>query len=203
MDDALLAILSGVWRTLSDAVADRDSPLRYPVLGTKTDAGPSVRTVVLREVNPSTQGIHCYSDARASKVADVGASPAVVWLFCDPKAGIQLRMDAEATVRTGPKAEATLRKLHPGQLANYLTLGSPGEPIADPRDAYALEDANRASRERPSNDHEQLVGRALAHFAIVETRVMSIDWLQLDSPVSRRARFEREGNDWRASWIIP
>ena len=65
---SLDAIAAEVWRQLAAAVHDRGHAWRTPVLATTDGTVADARSVILREVEPTTQRLCVFSDQRSAKV---------------------------------------------------------------------------------------------------------------------------------------
>ena len=83
-DINLKADLAAMWSLLVRASDDPGDPFRTPALATIGNAGPSVRTVVLRDVIAGLGRLVCYSDRRSPKIADLRQNPRAEWLFYNP-----------------------------------------------------------------------------------------------------------------------
>ena len=121
-----------------------------------------------------------YSDARAGKVIQIDAHPLGTLVMWSPALGWQVRLRLHLqTVTDGLELSSRWARLKLSPAANdYLSLQAPGDPLDNALDA-------RGER---------------AYFALLEARVLSIDWLELHVQGHRRARF---GNDVTARWLQP
>lgn len=185
--DSLADLQALIWATLSRALADIHHPWSLPSLGTSSEDGPEVRTVVLREVDPAWRRLVAYSDARAAKVAEVRADPRVTWHFYDPRQRVQLRARGAAVVEQGTDyARGVWLQVPEANRAHYRTMGPPGMVIAAPAEGhiFAPGDAD--------------------HFAVLVTTIQELDWLWLAHEGHRRAKFVwREADGWQGSWTVP
>lgn len=174
----LAAIATAIWRELGAAAGPGGHGWHTPVLATANGDEPDARTVILREADAETRRLVVYSDARAAKVAQLGAQPRAVLVFWCARLGWQLRVRAAITVETDGIA-LTSRwarvKLSPNA-RDYLSPLAPGAPL------------QAHSRPPPASER--------ANFAVLEAEVLSIDWLALDRAGHRRARFDRDGARW-------
>lgn len=178
--ESLPAIESAVWRELQAAPRDKQHPWRVPVLATTDGEAGDARTVILREVNPEQSTLLMYTDARAGKVAQVAAHPLGTLVLWSPALGWQLRIRVHLqTVTDGLELSSRWARLKLSPAANdYLSSQAPGDLLGNTISA-------RGER---------------AHFALLEARVLSIDWLELHAQGHRRARF---GNHATAHWLQP
>jgi pyridoxine/pyridoxamine 5'-phosphate oxidase len=167
-------------------------------LGTQSGSGVSLRTVVVREVNPLEKTIICYSDKRASKIQEIEINPSVSFLFWDSERKIQLRLSGTATIHT--TSELTNQhwaQTSPSNRRSYLAIPAPGSSQSEP--TSGLPDG-LDTREPTQDESEQ--GRS--NFAVIVSRIQQLDWLHLAKSGHRRAIFQYEAGELvDASWIIP
>lgn len=173
-------VLLDVWRTLSQALGDRDDPNRTPVLATSDAKGSHARTVVLREVRKQDRALLCYTDGRSAKATQIRTNPRVNWLFYDPLVRRQIRAEGRAELHQNDDlvdehwraASSANRKLYAGPPPG-------GEPDA-------------SGSENPR-----------ANFAVLRCIVDRIDWLDQSVPGHRRAQFDWSDGEWLARWVAP
>jgi pyridoxamine 5'-phosphate oxidase len=178
--ESLQAIEAALWRELQAAPRDQQHPWRSPVLATTDGEVGDARTVILREVNAEQRTLLIYTDARAGKVVQIAAHPLGTLVMWSVVLGWQLRLRVHLqAVTDGLELSSRWARLKLTPAANdYLSSQAPGDP---------LDNALGARGER-------------ACFALLEARVLSIDWLELHALGHRRARF---GNDATARWLQP
>jgi hypothetical protein len=178
--DSLEAIQAALWRELAAAPRDRQHPWRTPVLATTDGQIGDARTVVMRDADPTQQTLCVYSDARAGKVTQLARHPQGTLVMWSEALGWQLRVRVQVDVTTdGLEASSRWARLKLTPAAHdYLSALAPGSPLDS-----AL--GTRGDR---------------AHFALLEARVLSIDWLELHALGHRRARFDSAGP---ARWLQP
>lgn len=177
---SLAAIEDTLWRELQTAPRDKNHPWRTPVLATTDGRIGDARTVVLREASREQARLLIYSDARSAKVAQARLYPEGTLVAWSPALSWQLRVRVRIEVSTdGLELSSRWAQLKLTPAAqDYLSALAPGSPLAG---------ALAARGER-------------AHFALLETRVLSIDWLELHEQGHRSARF---ANDATACWLQP
>lgn len=174
-EPTLSSLFDTVWQHLSRGKADRHHPARHPTLATIGPDGPDLRTLVLRGVDRATAMLECHTDAASPKAAQIRADPRValhVWL---PKARLQIRAKAMATLAPGDPM--IFAALPPEAQANYGG-PPPGMPLSGPPET-GMGDPARFTR-------------ILCHLT-------EIDALLLDDP-HRRARYRAESG-WLGQWI--
>jgi pyridoxamine 5'-phosphate oxidase len=178
--ESLQAIEAELWRELQAAPSDKQHPWRNPVLATTDGQVGDARTVILREADHAQARLLVYTDARAGKVAQIGTHPLGTLVMWSPAMGWQLRLRVHLqAVTDGLELSSRWARLKLSPAANdYLSSQAPGDP---------LDKTLSARGER-------------AFFALLEARVLSIDWLELHAQGHRRARF---GNDATSCWLQP
>ncbi len=178
--ESLEAVERALWHELQAAPRDKQHPWRAPVLATTDGETGDARTVILREVNTARATLLMYTDARAAKVAQIATHPQGTLVLWSPALGWQLRLRVHLqAVTDGLELSSRWARLKLSPAANdYLSATAPGDP---------LDSAISARAER-------------AFFALLEARVLSIDWLELHEQGHRRARF---GIDATPRWLQP
>ena len=178
--ETLDAIEAALWRELQAAPSDKQHPWRTPVLATTDGEVGDARAVILRDVDQAQGTLLVYTDARAGKVMQIAAHPLGTFVMWSPALGWQLRIRVDLqTVTDGLELSSRWARLKLSSAANdYLSLQAPGD---------ALNSAISARSER-------------AYFALLEARVLSIDWLELHPQGHRRARFS---NGATPRWLQP
>ena len=179
----LAEIEAAVWQELTRAPRDKHHEWRTPVLATVDESGADARSVVLREVDVRQRLLVVYTDSRAAKVTQLRAQPAATLLLWSRRLGWQLRCRVHGEVFDEGLAVSSRWsrvKLLPAA-QDYLSPAAPGSDVG----AVPTHPAALAHREC---------------FAVIEAKVVSIDWLDLHAEGHRRARFD-EGAV--ARWLVP
>jgi hypothetical protein len=179
-----------LWAELAHAVATRDHPWRQPVLATTcAHRGAQARTVVLREVDPAARTLRLYTDLRTPKVSQLDADPRAQIVCWSPLLGWQLRLSVEVGCETDgldvTSRWAMLRHTRAAQ--DYLSPLAPGSVLPMPTDG----------RDAPP------VGAVRGAFAVLQARVLEMDWLALDPQGHRRAVFDFRDATPIARWLVP
>lgn len=176
-ETTLTGLFDTVWQHLARGKADRHHPARHPTLATIGPDGPELRTLVLRGIDRTLAMLELHTDAASPKVAQIAADPRVALHVWVPKARLQIRATARATLAPGDPE--TFAVLPPEAQANYGG-PPPGTPVSD-----------RA---------ETGIGDP-ARFTKILCHLTEIDALILSDP-HRRARFTAERR-WAGHWIAP
>lgn len=185
--DSLAAVQAALWQELARASHDKHHEWRTPVLATVDGDAADARTVVLREVDAESSTLIIFSDARAAKLAQLQAHPVGTLVLWSRRLSWQLRLRVQLSAQTEGLAVASRwarLKLSPAA-QDYLSPLAPGQ-------AWALPDV-----EVPPATASPAADRG--HFALLQARVLSADWLELHRAGHRRARFDDEG----ARWLVP
>ena len=183
---------------LARGVRDRRSALHLAVLASAGDDGfPAARTVVLRAVDTAARTLRVHTDRRSAKFAELTADPRAALLFYEPRARLQVRFRALATLHAG---DDVARGIWQGVAATsrrcYLGL-APGSVSAGPVSGLPPELETRGPTPEES-------APGAANFCAVTLRLLTLDWLHLAAGGHRRARF-----DWTdpaapaATWLAP
>lgn len=184
--DSLEELESRLWSELGHSVADPRHPWGLPALATCDGQGPDVRTVVLREVDRTWRRLVAYSDARATKIAQLRANARTAWRFYDPRSRVQLRARGVSLVEHQTDFSRRAWELVPeANRANYRTMGVPGAPITGPAEGHIFAPGGAEN------------------FALIVTTISELDWLWLAPSGHRRALFEWREGHWQAHWTVP
>ncbi len=176
-----------IWTQLRHAVADRDSPMRTPVLASiDLDGSPRVRTVVLREVDRAVYGVVFHTDVRSPKINQLGRDPRVELCFYDPTSRVQIRLRGRASINDASSAVNQAI----GQSLPELN-----------RNAYRGAAAPSSVDRR--GDVGPLATDGRAHFAAVSVVVSHVDWLWLAPGGHQRLSFARADGPWRCDVLVP
>ncbi len=166
------------WLELERAAQERDHGWRTLALATVDADRADARVVILREVDAAAQCLRFYTDARSSKVAQIGLQPLGTLLAWCPRLSWQLRLQVRLRVDTEEHSVqprwARLRMTPAAQ--DYLSPLAPGLPLG-------------ATEREPG-------GSARTNFAVVHADVLGVDWLELHADGHRRARFDAQGETW-------
>ncbi|MEM8615606.1 MAG: pyridoxamine 5'-phosphate oxidase family protein [Pseudomonadota bacterium] len=184
-DDDFAELAARALALLGRGTVDRRSKLRWFTLATVSPEGlPQARTVVLRTVDRTARTLTLYSDARATKMADITAQPRVMCHFFDSDAMVQMRWSGQAIVHhEGAVWQRHWQGLTDRGKRDYASLAAPG--AAEPDTAY---DASMAE----------------VYFRAIEVQLQALDWLSLSRDGHRRARLQwSDDGDVTGDWVVP
>jgi len=171
-----------VWGTLGRGVADAKHPARRPTFATTSPEGwPEARTVVLRSADREAGEVSLHTDLYSDKIKSLRASPRAALHIWDAKQDLQIRLQAEVTIRSGPETQALWDQIPDHARQSYGVTPAPGTPIAD---SLAFDKAPDP-----------------ATFAVLHCKVTHIDAVHLGER-HRRCSFSR-ARQWRGQWLSP
>lgn len=188
-----------VWTQLDAAANDPGHPFRTLTFGTAQANRPHLRTVVLRDANPSARRLAFHSDRRAQKIDDIEENDRVAWLGWAPETREQVRLHGTATVHTDDEvADAMWEAETPSSLSVYVRSKAPGAALDGPGDggrARAIDGEITRAVVAPGRDH----------FSVVRTVIDEIEWLHLHPDGHYRARFQHDedAQGFAGTWIVP
>ena len=192
--DSLDTIAADLWARLADAAASGRSAWHTPAVGT---ADGDLRIMVLRHADPAAASLRFHTDARSPKARLIGGGAPVSLLFYDAAAKLQLRCAGIGkAVSTGAPADAAWAASAASSRRCYLAELAPGTISETPTSGLPA-----AAEGRVPTLAESEAGRA--NFAVITVALTRIDWLHLAHNGHRRAMFERSGDGWAGSWVVP
>ena len=195
--DTLDGVLTEIWAMLKRGADHYKDPFHWPVLGTVTKEGPSLRTVILRQCRLPDRILVCHTDSRAMKVPEIRNTDQVSWLFYHPKKGIQLRVSGKATLHTDDSfADDQWTAMRITSRLNYCATHPPGTPVDRPSSGLPGFLLKKIPTLLESEKGRQ-------NFSAIACRIDSIDWVLLSLLGNRRARFIWDNNELSAQWLIP
>ena len=175
-------IWAKVWATFDRGVADAGHPARLPVFATvSSDGWPEARTVVLRSADQEAGIVTVHTDLYSGKIKSLQAQPRAALHVWDAAQDLQIRLQAEVTLRSGAQIRPLWDAIPDHAQQSYGVIPPPGTPIE-----HAL-----AYVKRPDPDT----------FAEVTCTITTIDAVHLGAD-HRRVSFSRVGH-WRGQWLSP
>jgi hypothetical protein len=195
--DKLDEVLNEVWTMLKRGVTHSNDPFHWPVLGTTGKDGCNLRTVILRQVILPDRILVCHTDARATKAQEIGDFSSVRWLFYHPERKVQLRISGQATChRDDQFANDQWAATKITHRLDFSATQPPGTPVHKP--SSGLPDF--LLKKTPTLLESE---RSRKNFMAISCTIDSIDWLILRALGHRRARFDWDEDELRATWLIP
>lgn len=164
-----------------DHIAQRDTARLWSMATVETDGWPSQRTVVLRGSDRVAGVLEFHTDARSHKVVQLAADHRASLMCWLPEAALQIRMQAEVSVRSGAEVKAVWDSVPSHARVAYGVVPASAVPIAGPEAYQTTSDP--------------------AAFAVLTCRAKQIDVLHLGE-VHQRAIYSRD-SDWVGQWVAP
>ena len=193
-------LLSKIFAMLTRGAADRKSPLHTPTVATVgADKSPSMRVVVLRKFLTDERSLIFHTDSRSPKIAELRADSRISWLFYHQAEKMQFRIFGTATVHETADDALKLKQWQatwafgrrcymgaaPSRIAAEATSGMPAE--------YENREPTIAESE---------IG--FPNFAVISTKIVSIDCLELYVTGHRRSLFRWNANgELETNWLTP
>lgn len=190
-------ILKKIWKHLDLGVIDRRHPFHTPVFGTQNGSAPELRVVVLRRFwrNPARLAFHTHRGA--PKIEQIRENSLVTWLFYHPAENFQARIKAIAEVHTDDDLAAEQWDAT-GLFSRRCYIGEASSQVSK-KPTHGMPD-EITDREPTREESEQ--GRA--NFAVISSKIVEIDCLELDFRGHRRSLFSwNENGELERKWLTP
>jgi pyridoxamine 5'-phosphate oxidase len=174
--EELKIALKLLWDEVDLALSEPKHPWHLPSLSTISESGPQQRTVVLRDVTLATQSLVFFTDYRSAKVAEITKDNRASVLLYHPQKKWQLRLQGPIKLHYQNAVSSKYFNTIPvHRLGDYESALSPGSSLMAKT--------------------ESLKGSAPEHFAVLEFKTMSLDFLRLlpDGHLRLAARYSNEG----------
>ena len=191
----LAEIQNKYWSMLEDAVTNRSSPFRIPVLMCSNNDEIDGRIVVLRKSDRQNNLLQFHTDLRSPKVDILNNNNKASLLFYDKEEKIQLRVKVECKINNqNSVTEASWKKTQHISRRCYLTDSPPGTISENPTSGMIskLEDFDYTMEQ--SED-------GYKNFTVIKCYIKSIEWLYLAAKGHRRAKFDIKNN--KEYWLVP
>lgn len=173
-----------------------ESGFKTMTVANSTPTGADARTVVLRKVDEVRRFVWFHTDVRAEKVMQLEAFPNATLLFWDEKTQVQLRLTTETRLHSDDHvADEQWRNLWVGSRKTYLSERVPGTEQPEPYPGFPAYLGESLPTEADSE-----AGRK--NFAVIECRVLSMEYLHLGRAGQTRARFDYEP-ERKLAWLAP
>lgn len=195
MATALTTLLDTIWKRLIGDSRPARSPFGLlQAASVDEDGAPSLRTVVLREVDPASGQVRFYADVRSPKIAQWRRDPRIALAGYDAERRTQLRMTGQVTFADDDARRAAWNALSEHNLVDYRGTVAPGTPLATVDNPEVMACSDKPTPRDLGYDN----------FCIVDVHLSSLDWLDLsDTQRHVRARFMHREGQWQGEWIAP
>ena len=198
---ALPTLEQNSWQQLVTALNSKPddttaSGFKTMTVASRTATGADARTVVLRKVDADRKYIWFHTDVRAAKVMQFEAFPDCTLVFWDEKSQVQLRLTVETHLHSDDyMADEHWQTIGVGTRKNYLSECRPGSEQPAPYPGFPI----HLGADLPSAEESE-AGRP--NFAVIECRVLAMDYLQLNRSGQVRALFQYEPES-KMAWLAP
>ncbi|QKZ14041.1 pyridoxamine 5'-phosphate oxidase family protein [Spirosoma sp. KUDC1026] len=184
------------WQQLAEAPEAEKNSFKTMTVATCTHNGADARITVLRKVDPKRKYVWFHTDARAEKVIQLETFPNAGLLFWDAEKQVQLRLTVETRLHTDDfVADDQWAELSPSSRKLYLSEKKPGIELPAPYPGFPEQFTNELPSESASE-----AGRN--NFAVIECRVLNMEYLHLSRQGQTRAMFQYEPVV-KLSWLAP
>lgn len=186
----LAAVRQAAFALLAEGVNDRRAAANRPALATAGAGGsPQVRTVVVRAFDPDARTLQIHADRRSGKIAELRVNPNAVLHVYDAARDVQLRLACQVSVHCGgPLHDRAWSAKPQSSRAYYTVTATPGQPIQSPAEGGF------------STGHDD---KGKENFAVLEVRIMTLEWLYIGPGGHRRARFDWTEGTCHGDWLVP
>ena len=191
-------IFDNIKELLIEGAKDRHCPFHTPVFtNTNINNIGDSRIIVLRNFDSENLILNFHTDFRSPKVANLLQNINSLFVFYDFKLKIQLRIKVTSNVNN--QNEVARKMWDRTSLMSrkcYLTKKIPSSITGDPEDGI---DLNLKGKE-PTKSYSE---KGYKNFAVVENKIVEIDWLYLEANGHRRLNIKLNNKKPSFDWIIP
>ena len=191
-------IYSTIWELLKSGKKDANSHLHQAYLSTHNNEYPSVRTVVVRNVNSIDKSISFHTDYRSKKIKEISVNNKITLLFYDRDKKIQIKCSGRAIINNkNEHSKKSWGKTMPFSKKCYIVDEPPGSTSEIPTSGYKKEH----EIELPG---EEILNSGYENFTLVNMEILEIEWLYLYRYGHRRAKFIiNNKNLEKKVWLTP
>ena len=176
-------IYETIWNLLDKGKKDINSPFHQAYLATHSDNYPSIRTVVLRNVNSKDKIISFHTDFRSKKINEILNNNNISILFYDHDEKIQIKCSGKGVINNkNENSNQSWQKTMPSSKKCYIADEAPGSTSKIPTSGYKKEH----EIELPN---EEILNSGYENFTLINMGILEIEWLYLYRYGHRRAKF--------------
>ena len=180
-------MLQAVMDELRKGAVQKKHPFNKMVFSTVSGDQAASRWVVFRKLTAENHFL-IFTDARSEKVEELRQNPKATLLFYHHHQGVQVRVHGRVSLHHGDELTSAYWpgvKGSPGA-KSYQTLQSPGNPT------FTIQEGNSTNPELEDQ-----------YFMVISVVAQQIEALQLDREQHIRVSFEKEGDQWKGSFLVP
>ena len=192
--------LSKIFAMLTRGVVDRKSPFHTPTIATiGIDGSPQARIIVFRKFLPDERILLFHTDLRSPKIVEIERDRKITWLFYHPNEKIQVRISGKAKIHFDANDTLKLKQWQgTWNFGRRCYMGEAPSQIAQSATSGMCE----AIAEVEPTTEESEVG--FTNFAVISTKINSIDCLELHAKGHRRSLFTWHINgELEMNWLTP
>ena len=191
-------IYETIWHLLDKGIRDINSPFHQAYLATHSELYPSIRTIVLRNVNSKDKIISFHTDIRSKKISEILSNNNISILFYDHGEKIQIKCSGRGIVNNkNENSNQSWAKTMPFSKKCYIVDEPPGSTSKIPTSGYKKEH----EVELPG---EEILNSGYENFTLVNMEILEIEWLYLYRYGHRRAKFIiNNKNLEKKVWLTP
>ncbi len=193
-------LLQKIFAMLTRGVADRKSPLHTPTVATiGADGSPQVRIVVFRKFLHEERQMIFHTDLRSPKIEELRDDNRVSWLFYHAGEKLQFRIAGSATIHADENDALKLKQWQATwAFGRRCYMGkAPSRTVAEATSGMSAELESR----EPTIEESEI---GFPNFAVVSTKIISIDCLELHAKGHRRSYFAwNESGELQTNWLTP
>ena len=172
-----------LWKWISAAPSQLRHPMRAPTVITTTQNIPNARTMILRDVTPTS--LIFFTDKRSPKVQDIQKNPHTTIHCYDAKKKLQLRIRAQTSLLEEHPDRNRWRSMGLNRFQDYGSALPPGTPV---KDAALLPASLETARE---------------NFCILCAKVAAIELLKLSRDGHQRVEWIVKNDQWKLIRLVP
>ena len=187
-----------IWNLLDKGKVDRKSPFHQAYLATYNENYPSIRTIILRNVNYEDKIISFHTDFRSNKINEILKNNNISILFYDHDKKIQIRCSGRGIINNkNENSNQSWQKTMPFSKKCYIVDEPPGSISKIPTSGYKKE-------HEIDLPNEVILNSGYENFTLVNMEVLEIEWLYLYRYGHRRAKFTiNNRNLEKKVWLTP
>ena len=191
-------VLNTIWDLLIIGKSKAKSEFHQGYISTITNDFPSIRTVVLRHVNKSSNTISFHTDFRSKKIDELNNNKKVSMLFYDHGKKIQIKISGNAEIHNmNHVSKVAWEQSKAFSKKCYIVKNAPGSLSDNPTSGYLIEHEKKL----PENE---ILESGYKNFTMVTIQIASIEWLYLHRDGHRRAFFKYNNKNLiEKNWLTP
>lgn len=192
------SIFVDIKELLSVAVKDRNHLFHTPIFSNNSKKNSvESRVVVIRSFDPKNLILNFHTDLRSPKIECIRSNNLSSLLFYDPKIRTQLRIKTISTINNNNEiAKDAWKSTQLSSRKCYLTKKPPSTNTSRAEDGIP----KHLTGVNPSIEESE---NGYKNFAVIQNKILNIDWLHLASSGHRRLSITFKNKDPIFNWLIP